>query len=299
MRTLLHLVMPLVCVLALPALAADQDDELAKTEIKTTPLGANLYLLQGEGGNVVALTGADGIALIDDEYAPLAPKIEAALGKVGKLPVKFLINTHWHGDHTGGNAIFGQHATIFAHENVRKRLLAGATRPDGRVIPPAQPAALPVVTFEEGLTLFFDDEEVKVIHLRPGHTDGDSAILFKKANVVHLGDDFVTYGFPFIDLNSGGSVRGMIAALDTLVPQLPKDAKIVPGHGPVSTIDDVKKFARTLEEIADTIDKAKKAGKTAEQMKKEKLLEPWTPAWGHGFFKADAFIDLVLKDSKS
>ena len=290
-----RLPLPILCALLAssgPARAAD--DDFSKVEIKTTPLGGGVFLLEGAGGNIVALAGDEGVAIVDDQFAPLAPKIEAALAKVAKGPVRFVVNTHWHGDHTGGNAFFSRSASILAHDNVRKRLLAGASIL-GRTIPPAPAAALPVVTFAEGVTLWFAGEEVRVVHLRPAHTDGDSAVFFTKANVVHLGDAFVTYGFPFIDQTSGGTVRGLIAALDELVPRLPKDAKIVPGHGPVSTVEDVRKFTRTLEEIVAAIDKARAAGKTAGQMKQEKLLEPWA-AWGKGFLKADDFIDVVLKD---
>ena len=190
-------------------------------------------------------------------------------------------------------------AAILAHENVRKRMQAGAEMPSiGMKIEPAAPRALPILTFREGVSLWLNGEPVKALHVRPGHTDGDTVVFFTKSNVVHLGDDFVTYGFPFVDLNSGGSVRGMVAALDELIPQIPADAKIIPGHGPVSTLADVKKFRGTLDEIVALVAKNLKAGKTVEQMQKENLLAPYS-AWEGGFLKPEQFLATVVKDLQS
>jgi glyoxylase-like metal-dependent hydrolase (beta-lactamase superfamily II) len=255
-------------------------------------------MLQGSGGNIAASIGDDGIVLVDAEFAPLVPKIKAALAKISPKPVRFLINTHWHFDHVGGNAgLAADTATILAHENVRKRMQAGANM-FGNKIEPAEPRALPILTFQEGVSLWLNGEPVKALHVRPGHTDGDTVVFFTKSNVVHLGDDFVTYGFPFVDLNSGGSVRGMVAALDELIPQIPADAKIIPGHGPVSTLADVKKFRATLDEIVALVAKNLKSGKTVEQMEKENLLAPYS-AWQGGFQKAEQFLETVVKDLKS
>src|SRR5712691_3825522 len=255
------------------AAAVAQDRDFSKVEIKTTKVAGNVYLLEGAGGNIAATVGDDGVAIVDDQFAPLSARIHAALAKLSPKPVRFIINTHWHFDHVGGNANFSDTAAILAHANVRKRMIAGAKMPMMDV-PPAEPRALPVVTFEEGVSLWCNGEEVRAIHLRPGHTDGDTAVWFMKSNVVHLGDDFVTYGFPFVDLQSGGSVRGMIGAIDELLPQIPPDAKIIPGHGPLSTVADLKKFRNRLDEIVALVARGLKSGKTVEQMQKEKLLAP-------------------------
>src|SRR5229473_1871873 len=253
--------------------AAPPQPDFNKVEIQTSKVAGNVWFLKGAGGNIAATVGEDGVAIVDDQFAPLSPKIHAALAKLSAKPVRFLINTHWHFDHTGGNALFSDTAAILAHENVRKRLIAGGNI-FGMEIKPAPPPALPVVTFRDGLSLWWNGEEIRALAPGRGHTDGDLVVWFTKSNVVHLGDDFVTYGFPFVDLQSGGSVRGMIAALDSILPQIPKDAKIIPGHGPLSTVDDVRKFRSALEEMVATVEKAQKAGRTPDQMKADKLLSP-------------------------
>jgi len=288
-------------ILLVSAAAVAQQEDLSKVQVKATHVAGNVYMLQGSGGNIAASVGDDGIVLVDAEFAPLVPKIKAALAKISKKPVRFLINTHWHFDHVGGNAgiVDAYATTILAHENVRKRMQAGANMPAiGRTIEPAQPRALPVLTFQEGVSIWLNGEPVRALHVPPGHTDGDTVVFFTKSNVVHLGDDFVTYGFPFVDLNSGGSVRGMVAALDELIPQIPADAKIIPGHGPVSTLADVKKFRGTLDEIVALVAKNLRAGKTVEEMQKENLLAPYA-AWQGGFLKPEDFLATVVKDLES
>jgi len=288
-----------IAVLLVTTAALAQQQDLSKVEVKATHVAGSVYMLQGSGGNIAASVGEDGIVLVDAEFAPLVPKIKAALAKISPKPVRFLINTHWHGDHVGGNAGMADTAAILAHENVRKRMIAGAEMPEFKLkIDPADPRALPILTFQEGVSLWLNGEPVRALHVRPGHTDGDTVVFFTKCNVVHLGDDFVTYGFPFVDLRSGGSVRGMVAALDELIPQIPADAKIIPGHGPVSTVADVKKFRGTLDEIVALVAKNLKSGKTVEQMQKEKLLAPYA-AWEGGFLKADDFLATVVKDLQS
>ncbi len=274
---------------AFPAFGQQQD--FSKVEIKTTRVSGNVFMLEGAGGNIAAIVGDDGIVMVDAQYAPLAPKIHAALAKLSPKPVRFLINTHFHGDHTGGNAEFADTAAIIASTNVRKRLENGSVHPlTGKPIPPAPAAALPIVTFDSPTVLHIDGEEIRAIALRPGHTDGDSAVWFVKANVVHLGDDFVTYGFPLVDVANGGSVKGMIDALDELLARIPADAKIIPGHGPLSTVADARKFARSLEEMLAAVAKAKKPVGV-------EVLAPWAP-WGQGFIKAEQFLPMLLRDAK-
>jgi glyoxylase-like metal-dependent hydrolase (beta-lactamase superfamily II) len=238
--------------------------------------------------------GDDGLVMVDAQFAPLVPKIKAALAKISQKPLRFLLNTHWHFDHVGGNAGMAGGAPILAHENVRKRMLAGAEML-GMRIEPADPRALPVLTYQREITIWLNGEPVRALHLPPGHTDGDTVVFFTKSNVVQMGDDFVTYGFPFVDLDSGGSVRGMIGAIDELLPQIPADAKVIPGHGPLSTVADLKKFRNRLDEIVALVDRGLKSGKTVEQMQKEKLLAPYED-WNGGFLKADQFIATVARD---
>ena len=190
-------------------------------EIKVTKVAGNVYMLEGSGGNIGVSVGADGIVMVADEFAPLAPKIKAALKGITDRPLKFVLNTHFHGDHTGGNAPFGKDAPIIAHENVRKRLETGAAA--------NAPEALPVITFNDRASVHLNGEEIRAIHLPNGHTDGDSVIFFTKSNVAHMGDDFVTYGFPFVDVSAGGTVSGMIDGLEKVLTQLPSDVKIFPG----------------------------------------------------------------------
>jgi len=191
-------------------LSAQQPD-YSKVEIKVQKVSGTVYMLEGLGGNIGASVGDDGIVIVDDEFLPLADKIEAALKGITDKPVKFVLNTHWHGDHTGGNPHFGEKAPIIAQENVRKRLAEGGKTRFGEV-PPAPKAALPVITFEDKVSVHLNGEDIRAIHFPHGHTDGDSVIFFTQSNVVHMGDDFFNGGmFPFIDLDSGGSVQGMIA----------------------------------------------------------------------------------------
>ena len=195
-----------------------QDTDFSKVQIKVTKVSGNIYMLQGEGGNIAASVGDDGIVIVDDQFAPLADKIQAALKGLGitDKPVRFVINTHYHGDHTGGNAPFANGgSTVIAQDNVRKRLETGGTAGNGgsvkMEVPPAPKGALPVITFERDVTVHLNGEDIRALHFPAGHTDGDAVIFFPKNNVVHMGDDFVRYGFPFIDVASGGSVQGMIS----------------------------------------------------------------------------------------
>jgi glyoxylase-like metal-dependent hydrolase (beta-lactamase superfamily II) len=267
-----------------------QDDDFSKVQMKVTKVAGNVYMLEGSGGNIGASVGEDGIVIVDDQFAPLADKIKAALRGVTDKPVRFVINTHFHGDHTGGNAIFQKDAPVIAQDNVRKRLEAGAA--DRK---PAPKDALPIITFDHDVTVHLNGEDIRALHFPSGHTDGDSIIFFPKSNVVHMGDDFVTYGFPFIDLKSGGSVEGMIAAVDDVVGKLPADVKVIPGHGPISNLDDVRKFSTMLKDTLAVVQKALKQGKTLDQMKQEKILAPWDK-WSGDFVKTDGFIETLYND---
>src|SRR5690349_17193221 len=212
-------------ILAIAAFAAAtafaQQPDYSKVQIKVTKVAGNVYMLEGEGGNIGASVGDDGIVIVDDQFAPLADKIQAALKGVTDKPVRFVINTHYHGDHTGSNGIFQKTAPVIAQDNVRKRLENGGPAGNGGSIhhdaKPQPKDALPIITFDHDVTVHLNGEDIRALHFPAGHTDGDSIIFFPKSNVVHMGDDFVTYGFPFIDVESGGSVDGMIAAVEQVI----------------------------------------------------------------------------------
>jgi len=274
-------------------LSAQQQD-FAKVEVKAAKVAGNVYVLTGSGGNIGATVGSDGVAIIDDQFAPLAPKIQAALRQLSPKPVRFVINTHWHGDHTGGNPIFAETATIMAHLNVRKRLITGGKTPFIE-FPPVTGKALPVVTFEQGLSLWWNGEEIRAIHPGIGHTDGDSVIWFMQSNVVHMGDDYFAGMFPFVDLSSGGSVTKLIESLDVILGQIPADAKVIPGHGPVTGVAELRSYRGMLDGVVAAVRKGLASGKTVEQMQKEKVLAPWDD-WGKGFVNADTFLAVVAED---
>jgi cyclase len=300
-KLVLSLMLVAVAAAATPAACGGQGQDFSKVQIKVTKVSGNIYMLEGAGGNIAASIGDDGIVIVDDQFAPLADKIQAALKSQGitDKPVRFVINTHYHGDHTGGNAPFSNAgSTVIAQDNVRKRLISGGTAgngPGGSIHmedKPAERAALPIITFEHDVTVHLNGEDIRALHFPAGHTDGDSIIFFPKNNVVHMGDDFVRYGFPFIDVTSGGSVQGMIAAMEKATAQLPADVKVIPGHGQLSNLDDVREFTKMLKETSAVVQKALAEHKTLEQMKQEKILDPWN-RWSGDFVKTDAFIETL------
>ncbi|PYQ46931.1 MAG: MBL fold metallo-hydrolase, partial [Acidobacteria bacterium] len=195
--------------------ALAQQPDFSKVEIKVSKVAGTVYMLQGQGGNIGVSAGDDGIVLVDDQFAPLAPKIRAALKGITDKPIKFILNTHYHGDHTGGNAEFSKDGPIIAHENVRKRLQTGSTA--GRATPPAPREALPVITFNDRATIHINGEDIRAIHMPHGHTDGDAVIWFTQSNVVHMGDDFFNGTFPFVDIDNGGTVRGLSMNLEAII----------------------------------------------------------------------------------
>ncbi len=289
----------LLC-LFLVSLAAAQDQDFSKAELKVTKVAGSVYMLEGAGaGNIGASVGEDGIVIVDDQYAPMADKVKAALKGITDKPVRFIINTHFHGDHTGGNAIFQQMAPIIAQDNVRKRLQEGGEAGNyGAVKNVAKPQpkdALPIITFDHDVTVHLNGEDIRALHVPHGHTDGDSIIFFPKSNVVHMGDDFVTYGFPFIDLASGGSVDGMIAAVDDVIAKLPADVKVIPGHGPVSNVDDMRRYVAMLKDTRAVVESNIKQGKSLDQMKSANLLAPWQK-WSGDFITTEQWLVTLYND---
>jgi cyclase len=285
-------------LLCLPLAASAEDkQDFSKVQIKATKVAGQVYVIEDvtpefSGGNIGVSVGPDGVALIDDKFAPLAPRIEAALKTISDKPVRFVINTHYHGDHSDGNAVFGQRSTIIAHDNTRKRLITGA-----KDQPPVPAVALPVITFEDKLTLHLNGEDIRAIHFPSGHTDTDVVIFFTQSNVVHMGDDFFNGMFPFIDSDGGGSVKGLITNVTKLLEQIPADAKIIPGHGKIATTKELRDFLAMLKGTSGIVEAGIKAHKTADQLKKENALGKFD-AWAKGFFKTEDFIDLLYKDLK-
>ena len=277
------------------ALAAfvTQGQDFSKVEVRATKVAGSVYMLTGAGGNIGVSAGDDGIVVVDDQYAPLAPKIEAALREITSKPVRFILNTHYHGDHTGGNEHFGKSAPIVAHENVRKRLAAGTTA-RGRSTPP-RPKALPVLTFDDAVTIHLNGEDIRAVHMPHGHTDGDSIIWFTQSNVVHMGDDFFVNLFPFVDIDNGGSVRGLIANLDKVLQILPADAKVIPGHGTLSDKAGLTKFRDMLKTTFAAVEQGVSSGRSLEQLKTDRVLAEWE-TWGQGFIKTNDWIDTLHRE---
>ena len=288
-----------IAILALlsSALCLAQDQDFSKVEIKVTKVAGTVYMLQGAGGNIGASIGDDGVVVVDDQYAPLAEKIQAALKGITDKPVRFIINTHYHHDHTGGNEFFQKQAPIIAHDNVRKRLEEGSTAGNGGSVhvehKPQPKGALPIITFDHDVTVHLNGEDIRALHFPAGHTDGDSVIYFPKSNVVHMGDDFVTYGFPFIDIDGGGSIDGMIDGVEKAVAQLPADVKVIPGHGAISNLDDVRAYVKMLKDTRAVVVDALKKTMTLAQMKEKKILDPWKQ-YSSDFVSEDVFLETLF-----
>ncbi|MCU7553722.1 MBL fold metallo-hydrolase [Alteromonas sp. ASW11-19] len=266
----------------LMAVSSQANDRFADVKIKATALKGAVHMLQGAGGNIGVSAGEDGILIIDDQYAPLAEKIAAALGELGSDSPRYIVNTHYHGDHTGANAFFHEHkdSTIFAHKNVRVRLAN-----DDKV----SAAALPVVTYAQGLTLHFNGETVHVMHLPDGHTDGDSAVWFEEPDVLHTGDLFFNERFPYIDLKGGGSVTGYIESVKTLLAKIDDDTVVIPGHGPLADKADYQQFLDMIEATREIVLTHKREGKTVEEVVAAGLGDKWQ-SWSWKFITEEKWI---------
>ncbi|HYM62251.1 MAG TPA: MBL fold metallo-hydrolase [Thermoanaerobaculia bacterium] len=290
MRKLAFVVVLFLCALS----AFAQQRDFSKVEVKAQKVAGTVYMLTGSGGNIGVSVGEDGIVIVDDQFAPLAPKIKEALKGITDKPIKFVLNTHYHGDHTGGNEVFGREAPIIAQTNVRKRLASGSTAL-GNTTPPAPKAALPVVTFDDKVTVHLNGEDIRAIHYPNGHTDGDAVIFFTQSNVVHMGDDFFNGLYPFIDIDNGGSVKGMIAGVRKVLAAVPDDVKVIPGHGPLSDKAGLRAFVEMLEGTSAAVEKGIKEGQTVEQLKQAKVLANWD-SWSSGFINLDGFVAALYRD---
>jgi cyclase len=287
-RTLAPLALVLACA-AGPALAENPDAVL----IQTTHVAGKVWMLEGRGGNIGVSVGDDGMVLIDDEFAQLADKIQAALPEHGMGKLRFVLNTHWHGDHTGGNAVFGLQAPILAHTNVRQRL-STEQKVMGKAVPASPKEALPILTYDEGVSLHLNGEEIRLTHYERCHTDGDTVVWFMGSKVLHLGDLFFAGRFPFVDLESGGDVPGLTRAIRRILDTLPPETKIIPGHGPLSTAADLEKYHTMLVKTTDVVRRAIDAGRTLKQIQNEGLPAEWAE-WGSGYITTSAWLETVYR----
>jgi glyoxylase-like metal-dependent hydrolase (beta-lactamase superfamily II) len=270
---------------------------LADVQIETIPVADGIYMLTGQGGNIGLWVGEDGAFLIDDQYAPLSQKILEAVRGVTSEPVRFVINTHWHGDHTGGNENMGEAgALLVAHDNVRKRLsvqqvLERFGRSD--TIPPAPSGALPVVTFDRSVSFHLNGSELRAFHAEHAHTDGDAIIILHGADVVHMGDVFFNQMYPFIDLSSGGSVDGVIAAADQVLSLIEDGSQVIPGHGPLTDGAGLRAYRDMLKTIRDRVAAALEGGLTLEEVQAARPTREYDEAWGGGFIGAAQLVESI------
>lgn len=278
-----------LCLIGCRAAFAQQD--FSDVEIKATHVAGAVHMLEGKGGNIGVSAGEDGLIIIDDQFAPLAGKIKAALTKINPGKLAFVLNTHFHGDHTGGNPEFGRDATIIAHTNVRPRLSTRQTN-FGKDTEPLPKEGLPIITFDESLSIHFNGEEIRARHFPRAHTDGDIVIYFTKSNVIHLGDLFFNGKFPFVDLDHGGDVQGVADAVKLILDEAPPGVKLIPGHGPLATVDDLKTYHRMLLESLAHVRAAKAAGKSLDEIKATGMPGEWN-GWGDWFIKTDQWIETL------
>jgi glyoxylase-like metal-dependent hydrolase (beta-lactamase superfamily II) len=288
------------CAAGLFAAAASAQQDFSKVEIQTEKLADTVYMMTGAGGNLGLSVGEDAVFVIDDQFAPLTPKIQAAIAKLSPKPVKFVLNTHWHFDHTGGNENLGKAgALIVAHENVRKRLSAeGFIEFLGMKTKPEPKVALPVVTFTRDLAFHLNGDEIRAFHIARAHTDGDSIIHFSKSDVIHMGDSFFNKLYPFIDTSSGGTVDGVLAAADRVLKMAGDKTRIIPGHGPLASKADLKAYRDMLAAVSANIRGQVKARKTLEQVVASKPTAKYDEVWGKGFLAPEKFVAMLYGNIK-
>ena len=277
---------------ALPAVA---QQDFSKVEIKTTKLGETTYMMEGAGGNLGLSIGEDAVFLIDDQFAPLSAKITAAIARLTSKPVKFVLNTHWHFDHTGGNENFGKAgAIVVAHENVRNRMSTDQFIEFLKMKEPASPrGALPVVTFAGSVTFHLNGDEMRAMHIPRAHTDGDAIVHFVASDVIHMGDVYFNGMYPFIDTSSGGTIQGVIAGCDRALAIAKDSTRIIPGHGPLSNKAELKAYRDMLAVAAERIAKLVAEGRTPEEIAAAKPTASLDEKWGKGFIKPDQFVAMV------
>jgi len=270
-----------------------------KVEITSEKLSDNIYVLFGSGGNIGLAIGTENAYVIDDQFAPLTQKILAHIKSLTDKPVKWVLNTHWHGDHSGGNENFANAgALIIAHENVRKRMATKQERSGGRRTEPSPLAALPVITFNDKMTLHLDNgNTMHAMHVNDAHTDGDSYYYFPEDNVLHMGDNFFVGRYPFIDLNSGGDIDGLISNVTMTLAMIDDNTKIIPGHGVVASKSDLKAYQNVITKVRERVVKARSEGNTLEQTQKLGLSKEWDGTHGQGFINADRIVEFIYKSA--
>lgn len=264
-------------------------------EITVEKINENLYVLFGAGGNIAVLTGSEGTVMIDNQFAPLSDKIQSAIGELTSQPIQYVINTHWHGDHTGGNANFAkQGATIIAHENVRKRLMTDNVRPFGRTSEAQPEAAWPRLTFDKNMQVHHNGVSIQLLHYHAGHTDGDALVMFGDYNVLHMGDIFFKDRFPFIDTALGGDPDGLIAIVEAALMLSDANTTIIPGHGAVSNKEDLRRYHQMLLIVKGRVMKAITAGTSLEDVDVATIVKDYE-TWGEGFIKPEVFVKTLYK----
>ncbi|MEM6476156.1 MAG: MBL fold metallo-hydrolase [Pseudomonadota bacterium] len=278
---------------------ASAQNTMEDVEIRTEQIAPGVAVLFGRGGNIAVGYGEDATVMIDDQFAPLSAKIEAAVAALGAKPVKYVVNTHWHFDHTGGNENYGKTgATIFAHDNVRVRMASGGSI-FGNTIAPSPKVALPVVTFEQGLRFHLNGDTINLMYLGGGHTDGDAVIIWDEKNIVHMGDlYFNNSGYPFIDTDSGGDVFNAMRSLDLVIAMIDDDTKVIPGHGPMSNKSELVAYRAMIGEAASLVQALHKEGLTLEQAIAAKPLANFNRNGG-GFITPDAFVTAIWTSIES
>ncbi len=267
--------------------------------IETTDLGSGVYMLKGQGGNIGVSVGEDGVFMIDDQFAPLSDKIKAAISEISDQPVKFLINTHWHGDHTGGNENFAKSGSVIvAHENVRKRMSTKQVmKAFNREVPASPQLALPVITFTEQVNFHLNGDELNVIHVPNAHTDGDAIIHFKKANIVHMGDTLFNGNYPFIDVGSGGSIQGFLQNLENVINLSDAETQIIPGHGKMTNKAELTLYHAMLADIYNNYKVLNKQGKSIEEITEIGISKKYDEKFGNGFIKPESLLKFIHASS--
>lgn len=287
------LVLAALVLAGAPSPLAAQQGAQQEVEVEVIHVSGSVYMLEGRGGNIGVSAGPDGVVLVDDQFARLAPQIRAAVDTLAERGLRFVLNTHWHGDHTGGNAAFGRDAPIVAHHNVRERL-ATAQVIRGDTIAASPDSALPILTFDRAVRLHLNGESIEVVHFPRGHTDGDAVVFFPGSNVVHMGDLMFADRFPFVDLASGGSLVGYTEAVAAVLERIPDDAAVIPGHGQLTDVEGLRRFHDMLVTTAEIVRERMEEGASLEETTAAGLPERWS-SWGEGFISTEQWLETIYR----